>query len=183
MITKIIVALSVVTLASCTVSEPQEIPSGSGTNTGIIAGNSGNTGDTGTTVPSPVITGSTSSTGAPSITRVNIAENEQKSVDMKFSDTKGILRVEYGTGARLSIRVAAIATGETLTVNLATPEDAMGNIRISQIIDPDGTADGPFGRDLTHVLAHTGTYTVILGPNMMAGDPWSGVVEVSMMRQ
>ena len=48
------------------------------------------------------------------------------------------------------------------------------NIRISQIIMPDGSGDGPFGRRIVRDLPMRGTYRLRIGENMMAGDAWGG---------
>lgn len=49
-----------------------------------------------------------------------------------------------------------------------------GNLRLSQIVMPDGTMDGPFGSDTTIGLTQFGGYELLYHENMMAGDPWSG---------
>lgn len=48
------------------------------------------------------------------------------------------------------------------------------NIRISQIIMPDGSGDGPFGREIEYDLPMRGAYRLRIGENMMAGEPWGG---------
>jgi len=60
------------------------------------------------------------------------------------------------------------------------PVDTVGNIRFNQILMPDSTGDGPFGRDISYELAQRGTYQLLIGENMMAGDPWAGVFTVKM---
>ena len=54
------------------------------------------------------------------------------------------------------------------------PDSAGGNVRIAQIILPDGTADGPFGPQATYQLSQLGIYQIILSENQMAGDPYDG---------
>ncbi len=54
------------------------------------------------------------------------------------------------------------------------PEDSIANIRINQIFTPDGKADGPFGRELTHPVRQQGTYKIVLAENMMQGNEWKG---------
>ena len=63
---------------------------------------------------------------------------------------------------------------------VATPKGENGNIRLSQIIAPDGTADGPFGQETNYELTQNGGYQLIFNENMMAGDPWSGEVEIKV---
>lgn len=57
-------------------------------------------------------------------------------------------------------------------------KDSLANVRFSQIIMPDSTADGPFGREIEYDLTQKGTYKLLIHENMMAGDPWAGVFMV-----
>lgn len=66
-----------------------------------------------------------------------------------------------------------ISKGDSLFAVL-TSRDAKANIRITQIQFPDSTFDGPFGRELKYKISEDGNYKIIMGPNMMAGDPWTG---------
>ena len=77
------------------------------------------------------------------------------------------------------IRFSSTGT-KTLKVSLKTPLDSKGNVRIAQIITPNGTGDGPFGKEMTYTLTQDGTYRLVLSANMMAGDPWSGEVDVNI---
>ena len=52
--------------------------------------------------------------------------------------------------------------------------DPSANIRFTQIALPDQTFDGPFGQELSYVLKTPGRYALIIGQNLMAGDPWNG---------
>jgi len=67
----------------------------------------------------------------------------------------------------------AISSGEELFASLSS-EDKNANIRISQVMLPDSTFDGPFGRDLHYKMKMPGNYKIIIGENMMAGDRWKG---------
>lgn len=60
-----------------------------------------------------------------------------------------------------------IADGDSLHDELEA-EEADAVIRINQIILPDKTADGPFGRTLEYKIRQHGMYTLILGNNLMA---------------
>lgn len=66
-----------------------------------------------------------------------------------------------------------VDTGGLLSLKLQ-PMDSSGNVRINQIKMPDGKLDGPFGMSAEYPLQQKGLYTVIVGQNMMAGDPWTG---------
>lgn len=71
-----------------------------------------------------------------------------------------------------------------LSAKLSSP-DSLANIRFSQIFLPDGTMDGPFGRELNYDLPQDGTYKLSVHENTMAGDPWSGnfYVEVGLTKE
>lgn len=66
------------------------------------------------------------------------------------------------------------ATGMLLKV---TPADSIANLRISQIIDPNGKSDGPFGREIDYPITEKGIYKVIVSESLMQGDPYSGKFE------
>ena len=66
-----------------------------------------------------------------------------------------------------------ISSGKELFARLSS-KDKKANIRISQIEFPDNTFDGPFGRNLNYIIKLPGNYKIIIGQNMMAGDPWNG---------
>lgn len=53
-------------------------------------------------------------------------------------------------------------------------DDTTANIRLSQIVMPDGSADGPWGREMDYDLPSGGFYRLIVIENMMAEDPWAG---------
>ncbi len=67
-----------------------------------------------------------------------------------------------------------------LSAHLTSP-DSWANIRFSQIFLPDGTMDGPFGRDIDYDLPSDGVYRLSVHENMMAGDPWGGVFKVDIV--
>lgn len=57
---------------------------------------------------------------------------------------------------------------------LITTPSGKGNIRFNQIIAPDGTADGPFGKKIEYTATQTGIYKLIIAANLMAEDPYNG---------
>ncbi len=69
--------------------------------------------------------------------------------------------------------------GKTLRAYLSS-KDPEANIRIAQIVMPDGTMDGPFGWNMTYDLPETGTYRLAIHENMMAGKPWGGDFKVEL---
>ena len=48
------------------------------------------------------------------------------------------------------------------------PDDEDLNIRFTQIIMPDSSMDGPFGRQLRYTLTQKGLYKIIISPSTMA---------------
>ncbi|MBK8549578.1 MAG: hypothetical protein IPL53_00410 [Ignavibacteria bacterium] len=66
-----------------------------------------------------------------------------------------------------------VSKGQKLTASVK-PNPATGNIRIAQIINPAGQADGPFGNQMTYALNESGDWKLVLSENMMSGDPWKG---------
>ena len=66
-----------------------------------------------------------------------------------------------------------------VTATLSTPSDT-GNIRINQIIMPDGTMDGPFGKTYKDSLYIPGTYQLIIAESLMQGDTYGGGYDVEI---
>lgn len=77
------------------------------------------------------------------------------------------LKLDSNT-ARLTIPLR-ITSGKEL-FGVLNPADTMAAIRFSQIVCPDGTTDGPFGRELHYAFTSAGTYRLIVSENNMAGD-------------
>lgn len=67
----------------------------------------------------------------------------------------------------------------TLKINL-THSDEYANIRISQVIMPDGSSDGPFGRDLKLNARQKGDYTIIINKSNMASGSQVGDVVITI---
>lgn len=59
-------------------------------------------------------------------------------------------------------------------------EGQSSNIRINQLIMPDGQRDGPFGQTVTDSLTQTGTYQLVIAESMMAENPYSGPYTVKI---
>jgi hypothetical protein len=106
------------------------------------------------------------------INSVSVWANETKDVTLELSDGKWVLNIDYGTWARVKVHFTSEGT-KNLKISLQTPWDVNWNIRVSQIVFPDGTSDGPFWKDLNYKLTKNGEHQVILSANMMAGDRWS----------
>jgi len=76
------------------------------------------------------------------------------------------------TGINQSIRltITDMEPGQLkIRINPKNPE---ANIRISRVILPDGTTDGPFGRELQYNITQRGNFVVIIRKsNMASGSP------------
>lgn len=70
-------------------------------------------------------------------------------------------------------------TNDIVNITLTVPKDS-GNIRINQIIAPDNTADGPFGRTYNDTLHLSGTYHIIIGSSLMQEFPYAGPYDVTV---
>ncbi|RFM27604.1 hypothetical protein [Deminuibacter soli] len=68
-----------------------------------------------------------------------------------------------------------VPAGKNLYAEVTPVVAKNANVRINQLLMPDGSADGPFGRSLKYPLQQKGRYSVIVGQNLMAGDgKWAG---------
>ena len=56
-----------------------------------------------------------------------------------------------------------------------------GNLRLAQIVMPDGNMDGPFGTDSIVPLTQFGGYTLRFSENQMSGEPWSGDAIITLV--
>jgi hypothetical protein len=63
--------------------------------------------------------------------------------------------------------------GQTLTA-IVVPKKKGGNIRINQIIQPGGIAEGPFSDSLVYKFTSNGNMKLVIGGNQMAGTPYTG---------
>lgn len=63
------------------------------------------------------------------------------------------------------------------------PSTANGNIRFNQIISPDNTSDGPFGKELKIELKQKGNYILVIGHSLMADNAYWGKFKVKLEKQ
>lgn len=69
---------------------------------------------------------------------------------------------------------------DSADIILESPTDT-ANIRISQLFSPDGTADGPFGKELKYRFKDTGQYYITVNENLMVGNPYNGAYQVKII--
>lgn len=60
------------------------------------------------------------------------------------------------------------SVAKSMHVNVSFPGIARGNLRLTQIVMPDGNMDGPFGTDMTVNLAQHGRYELNFTENQMS---------------
>ncbi|MRX67625.1 hypothetical protein SAMN06265349_10825 [Flavobacterium resistens] len=110
---------------------------------------------------------------------------ENKQIDdtifMNFKDAKGLYLAE-GQLDSIHPRVFIKFKNENLgelngKIILATDN---GNIRFNQIIFPDNSSDGPFGKDLQIQLTQKGNHIIIVGHSQMADNPYWGKFKVQL---
>src|SRR5690606_41260568 len=69
-----------------------------------------------------------------------------------------------------------------VTIRIITPGDT-GNIRLAQIVSPDGETDGPFGKAYTDSLQVPGVYRIIVAENLMQESLYQGTYTVRVDMQ
>ena len=67
----------------------------------------------------------------------------------------------------------SVSSGKIIHSTLTGNNDS-SNIRIGQIEMPDGTFDGPFGKQFQYNIKSIGQYKLIISENMMAEGAWAG---------
>ncbi|WP_336518226.1 hypothetical protein [Pollutibacter soli] len=91
---------------------------------------------------------------------------------IRLTNNSAVIKGAISPGDKPAISVY-VDSAVTLSLKLQAT-DRNGNVRINQIKMPDGKPDGPFGMSIDYPVSQKGNYTIILGQNLMAGDPWTG---------
>lgn len=99
-------------------------------------------------------------------------------VKINLTDGKGSVRIQKKEDQTIYIEFPS--NGYKKVSGWLSSPDSLANIRFSQIIMPDGTMDGPFGREVEYELPKEGIYRISIHENMMAGDPWAGIFDVKI---
>jgi hypothetical protein len=108
--------------------------------------------------------------------------NSQKNdtISMLIEDENGKFTA-FGTIDSVSHVYIKFTNEDTGNLTAAiTPIEGTGNIRFNQILFPDKTADGPFGKEMVLELKQTGEHTLIIGHSLMADHPYSGKFKVEL---
>jgi len=101
-----------------------------------------------------------------------IAPSDSGIIQLKL--VNGETRIRSRKAPNQNIEIQFQSDGyKKLTAHLSST-DSIANIRFAQITMPDGTMDGPFGRELEYNLSQNGLYKISIHESLMAGDPWGG---------
>lgn len=96
-------------------------------------------------------------------------------------ETKTI-RIQHHS--RIPTKISFInSQAKSIVVSIVFLNGSGANLRLSQIILPNGTMDGPFGQKTGYNLMQLGGYELIFNENMMAGEPWSGEANIILTLQ
>lgn len=98
---------------------------------------------------------------------------------VSFADGQLTKHMEIKSGQTDTIFIA-VHTADSVRIKINTPSDT-ANIRISQLFSPDGTADGPFGKELTYRFIDSGQYFITINENKMIGNHYTGSYEVEII--
>jgi hypothetical protein len=105
--------------------------------------------------------------------RVNVQQGN--TINIAFAQNKNSISVDGhldSIGASVICYLAATG-GQKLKAEIE-PKKNPANIRFNQIIFPDKKSDGPFGQQLEYDLTQKGSYQLIIGPSLMAENPYKG---------
>ncbi len=157
--------LGILILSSCTATDNWIVPDKTDTGTSVQTG----TTDTETDYQPPLV------------------ENLSCSWDAYYPIFEGletkIIPIKHRSGVETKISfINSEAT--SMWVLITFPKTETGaNLRLAQIVMPDGNMDGPFGTDTTIMLNQFGGYELLFRENMMSWDPWTGdaVITVSLL--
>lgn len=103
---------------------------------------------------------------------------------VKLPLTEGTGKLTVRKAERQQVYVDFPAGGYKRLYAEIVPQNDTANLRISQIVLPDGAMDGPFGRSIEYDIPSDGTVRLVIGESLMQGDPWGGdfTVEVRLNR-
>lgn len=110
-------------------------------------------------------------------------ENKQigDTIFMNFKDQKETFSAEGSLDSihsKIYINFENKDLGELNAAIITSTDKA--NIRFSQIIFPDKTSDGPFGKDLKIQLSQKGKTVLVIGHSQMAENPYYGKFKVEL---
>ncbi len=92
--------------------------------------------------------------------QVKIVYGKAKLDTAKLPRQKMVFVLDTDTAKKIKLKISA--------------QDSTANLRITQIIDPKGVSDGPFGREVEFPIVQKGKHQIIISENQMQGEPWGG---------
>lgn len=92
------------------------------------------------------------------------------------------IRVKHETGVPTIVSFIN-SEAKAVEVSISFPNASWANLRWSQVVMPDGTMDGPFGQHVGYNLAQLWGYEFRFSENQMAGEPWSGEADITFKLQ
>lgn len=106
-------------------------------------------------------------------------KHEEVVANVSFKEGESIKKMQIASGQTDTI-VLSVKHPDSVSIRLHTPVDT-ANIRISQLVSPNGAADGPFGREFTHHFTDTGQFYITINENKMVGNHYSGRYELEII--
>jgi hypothetical protein len=73
-----------------------------------------------------------------------------------------------------------LSMGDTINLTIEQPSDQTV-LRLSHVVYPDKTTDGPFSAETSFIASLDGEYEFVFGPNLMASnEPYTGDAKVTI---
>lgn len=115
------------------------------------------------------------------ITNEPLNEQVGDTIQLLVQDDKGIYSA-IGVRDSLHPRIYVKFNNKDISLLKATVKPLIGdgNLRINQIIFPDKTMDGPFGKELEQELKTSGEHLLVIGISQMADNPYIGKFKVEV---
>jgi hypothetical protein len=107
-----------------------------------------------------------------------IYPSDSDTIWINIVDGKGTVRIHKKEQQNINLKFSS--QDYTQMYGVLSFRDSTANIRFSQITMPNGSMDGPFGKDITYDLKEKGNYRLSVHESLMAGDPWAGDFTVTI---
>lgn len=89
-----------------------------------------------------------------------------------FDNGQLVKQMKFSSGHTDTLYINVHAA-DSVRITIKTASDT-ANIRISQLFCPDGSADGPYGRELKYRFRDSGRYYMTVNENKMIGNTYTG---------
>jgi len=106
----------------------------------------------------------------PAYDTINAGERD---TTIRLKDGQALIKGHLSANQTRPTYTFSAKKGQTITATIK-PLKKGGNVRINQIQQPGGAFDGPFGDSLSYTFKKNGQIRLIIGENLMAGDPYTG---------